>query len=229
MKKIISILLLVCTLTLCLASCGGSNDNSSNDNSNNDNNNNDNTPTCETTDLHTYENGECTGCGLKVFDVLKNYLIENAEPNYYNEYKISFGAYGTDQYYSFITYSEKNNSISIACYVETSPTLSSNYKHVYNIGLTFTPYTFEDGGYEWAAGCTKLSCDCPTIRGRLDPTKFSRSTTSLEYTPNESKSDTVEWKARTALKENIDKYFIDFLNNIGNNMSMDALGFVRYE
>lgn len=80
MKKIISILLIICTLTLCLASCGGSNNNNT-DNTNND---------CATTGLHIYDKGECTGCGLKVFDVLKDYIIKNGK-NMNTFYRITLG------------------------------------------------------------------------------------------------------------------------------------------
>ena len=222
MKKLISILLLICTITICLSSCGGSNDNS-----NNDNNNNDNTPTCDTTGVHTYEQGECTGCKLKVFDVLKDYIMENSTSSYGNTYRIAFGSYETDVYYGSIYYYSDKNYIEIGAYYQSVPGLSN--PHIYNIGLRFTPYTFEDGGYEWSAGCTRLSCTCPSISGILDPSKFSSSTSTLEHTSSASGADDIAWKAKMALQGFIDNYLIDFTNNVGSNISIGSLGFKRYE
>ena len=52
MKKLISILLVIFTLTICLASCG---DNEKNDDKNNNNDDNKVVKNCTTTGIHTYE------------------------------------------------------------------------------------------------------------------------------------------------------------------------------
>ena len=218
MKKYISILLLICTLTLCLASCGENND--SNDN------NNDNIPTCDTTGLHTYESGECTGCGIKVYDILKDYLLKNGEQSGFS-YSVGFGSYETDSYYAFIGYNPQDNYIYISSRYQLVPGLSD--PHIFSMELKLTPYTFEDGGFEWSASCTRLFCDCPTVRGTLDPQKFSSSTSTLEYTSSENGADEVVRKARMALQGCIKDYYIDFLKGVGSNLSIGSIGFVRYE
>lgn len=206
-------------LTLCFASCGGNNDN--------DNNNNDNTPTCETTNLHTYENGECTGCGLKVFDVLKEYIKENHTSTFGKTYSIKLGSYETDWYHGALHYYSDGNFIEIVATKEMAPGGLSD--HSKSIVLTFTPYTFEDGGYEWSAGCNRWSCDCPRISGILNPSKFSSGTSSLDYTSSASGADDIAWDAKSALQGFIEDYLIDFTKNVGNNISIGSLGFKRYE
>ena len=231
MKKIISILLIICTLTLCLASCGGNNNSNNNNNTDNANNNsnNDNQNTnqdnieqndCATTGLHIYDKGECTGCGLKVFDVLKNYIIKNGT-NMTTFYRITLGTLFETENTALIEYNPETDCISItSCSIIAS--------HDYSMSLKFTPYVFEDGGYEWRAMCMERSCNHPTITGVLDPYKFSRSTTSLSHTSNEYKADELATRALTALKNNMDEYYIDFFKNIESNITIKDLGFVRY-
>ena len=229
MKKLISILLLVCTLIFSFASCGG-NGNQNNNNTNNNNhveNSVDNMPTCDTTGLHTYEHGECTNCKLKVFDVLKEYITKNGTKTTATIYRITFGTYETDEYYGYLFYFSDKNYMEFRFTYQPYPGLSN--PHNYYMYLRFTPYTFEDGGYEWTASCQRISCACPVISGVLDPSKFSRSTSTLEYTSNESNANSIAKNAAKALQVCIDNYLIEFTKDIGENMSIGSLGFKRYE
>lgn len=216
MKKLISVLLLICTITTCLSSCGGKNDNN-----NNDNGNNDNTPTCDTTGVHTYEQGECTGCGLKVFDVIKDYCIEHGEENFVNQSLVRLGTQDVDNYYVILYCDIDKDNISISCYHDLF--------HKYYLHLEFTPYVFEDGGYEWSAGCGEWDCDCPSISGFLDPSKFSSSTNCLTYSSSAQNAEEIAKYGTWALQHGIEEYLINFLNDVGHNISIGDLGFVRYE
>lgn len=225
--KIISITLVICALSLCFVSCDKKN-NTVNEHSSTKSQTITETTIqdCNTTGIHTYEDGKCTGCSIKVYNVLKDYLIENGEKSGFN-YVISFGSYKTDSYYAFIGYAPQDNYIYITSRYQSTPGLSN--PHIFSLELKLTPYTFEDGGYEWSASCTRLSCDCPTVRGTLDPQKFSSSTSTLEYTSYESGADKVVRNARMALQGCIENYYIDFLEDVENNLSIGAIGFVRYE
>ena len=231
MKKIISILLIICTLTLCLASCGGNNNSNNNNNTDNTNNNsnNDNQNTnqdnieqndCATTGLHIYDKGECTGCGLKVFDVLKDYIIKNGK-NMNTFYRITLGTLFETENTTLIEYVPENDCISITC-------CSTIMSHDYSFSLDLTPYVFEDGEYEWSALCMERYCDHPSINGFLDPYKFSRSTNSLSHNSNEDKADDLAKMALRTFKSNMDEYLIDFCKSVGNNITIKDLGFVRY-
>ena len=228
MKKIISILLIICTLTLCLASCGNDKDNdntnqnteqgSGEQNTNQDNNEKND---CSATGLHTYDKGECTGCGLKVFDVIKDYIIKNGEYKN-NFYRITLGTLLETENTALIEYVPDTDCISITSCSEIN-------SHNYSMTLKFTPYVFEDGEYEWKATCLERSCKHPnSIGGYLDPYKFSRSTTNISHNSNEANADELASNALKALKNNMNEYYIDFFKNIGNNITIKDLGFTRY-
>lgn len=176
---------------------------------------------CDVSGVHNYEKGKCASCGLKVFDVIKEYLIKNGEND-----KISLGSYQTDQYHSFIGYDEDDGCIYITSIYVQSPGVSNTHRYAFE--LILTPYTFEDGYYEWSARCNTYKCDCPSIYGTLDPTKFSSATSSLEYTSSATGADTVARNARKAFQENINEYYISFFSKVGSNISFKDLGFVRY-
>ena len=176
---------------------------------------------CQTTGIHTYKSGMCTDCGLKVFDVIKEYCVTNGEPNLVNQTLIRLGSHEDDKYYVRIFCNTADNSISICCY--------HNQFHNYWIDLQLTPYVFEDGGYEWTAGCGEWNCDCPSISGFLDPTKFSSNTSCITYTSSESGANNIAKYGTWALQHAIEEYLIDFLNEVGHDITIGDLGFKRYE
>lgn len=229
MKKLISILLLVCTLMFSFASCGANANQNNNDidNKNHVETTVNNMPTCDTTGLHTYEHGECTSCKLKVFDVLKEYMTRNGTLVAGSTYRVAFGTYETDEYYGYLFYRSDKNCVDFDFYYNPYPGVSDPHK--YYISLRFTPYTFEDGGYEWSASCTRLSCTCSKISGVLDPAKFSSSTYILEHTSSQSDADSISRNATKALQGCINNFLIKFTKDIGENMSIGSLGFKRYK
>ena len=224
MKKTISILLIICTLAFCLVSCDTKD--VTNNSDLNETETQETIQGCDITGLHTYKDGECTECNIKVYDILKDYLTENGEMSGFS-YVITFGSYKTDSYHACIGYNTQADYIYISSRYQSTPGLSN--PHIFDLELKLTPYTFEDGGFDWSASCWRLSCDCPTVRGTLDPQKFSSSTSTLEYTSYENGADKVVRNARMALQGCIENYYIDFLKSVGSNLSIGAIGFVRYE
>ena len=222
MKKLISVLLLICTLILCITSCDNNNDN--NDSYNDTNNDDIHSENCTTTGIHTYENGECTGCELKIFDVIKEYIIEHADPNNSGggRYLYYCGSYTDDDNFTIWQYESSNNLITILARYR-------DYPHTYSTDLYLTPYTFEDGEFEWEGDCIKFGCDCTSLSGYLDPTKFSSSTNRLPHSSSASDADRMSEEYAKALKVNIQEEIIPFLSDVGFNITISDLGFKRFQ
>ena len=130
------------------------------------------------------------------------------------------GDYKTDEYYVRIYCEIDKNHITINCH--------KNLFHLYYLNLEFSPYVFEDDAYEWSAGCGEFMCDCPSISGYLDPSKFTSSTSCLTYTSSETNANDIAKQGTWTLQHCIEEYLIDFLKDVGSNITLKDLGFVRY-
>ena len=222
MKKFISILLIICTLLLTLASCG-----SSSSKSNSKNKNDEKEPEiedCSTTGEHTYENGKCTGCDIEIFEILKDFIKENAHPNSSgSQYLYYCGSYTDDSNFTIFKYESSSNCITILARCEIGTCL-------YSTDIYLTPYSFEDGEFEWEGDCITYGCKkCTDLSGTLDPSKFSSSTNQLSYNYSSASnaSTMAEYYAR-ALKTNMTEEIIPFLKTLGYNITIADLGFARY-
>ena len=178
---------------------------------------------CDVSGIHTYVKGACVGCGTKIFDVLKAYIIANVDTiTGDNRYLCYYGDYNNDTNFTICEYDTSRNRI----------TILARYKyllHTFSTDIYITPYSLEDGGYEWEGSCIKWpSDDCIDLSGYLDPSKFSSSTTRLPHSSSGSKADDMAKKYADALHINIREEINAFLNDVGYNISLSDLGFTRY-
>ena len=91
----------------------------------------------------------------------------------------------------------------------------------YSTDIYFTPYSLEDGEYEWDDECITFGCkDCTDLSGTLHPAKFSKGTTKLSHTSSVSNADRMSEHYAKPLKTNLDEEIIPFLKNIGYNITM---------
>ena len=217
MKKIISVLLLTCTLILCITSCGNNNNNDSY-------NNNPPAENCTTTGIHTYEKGVCTGCGIKIFDIMKDYIRQNAENVSGSRYLCYSGSYTDDSNFTIFEYDSSKECIVILARMDY-------LLCTYSTDIYFTSYSLEDGVYDWDGSCITYNCNegCTDLSGTLDPSKFTKSTTRLSHSSSVSNADRMAEHYADSLITNLNQEIIPFLETIGYNITIQDLGFTLYK
>lgn len=224
MKKLISLIVLVCILSLCFASCDSTAANPENNPENNYENSTEETvQDCKTTGVHTYEKGICTGCEIKIYDIMRDFIMQNAETVNGSRYLYYSGSYTDDSNFTIFEYDSDSRCITILARMD-------HLLCTYSTDLYFTPYSLEDGEYAWDGECIKLGCkDCIDLSGTLDPSKFSKSTTRLSHTSSAADADYMAEQYAKSLKVNLDEEIIPFLENLGYNITIKDLGFARYQ
>ena len=235
MKKIV-VFLIVAALLLCAVSCGNTDNSNAQNNGNSINNdaqNNVSVLNCKNGGKHEYIKGACIGCGVEIFDVIKDYVIKNGTQigtmslyTSYGEVQSKDTSIETDwRYYS------ETDSINIEMSIE-------NYGDTNWVAITFDKYSIEDGEYLWSGGWgynwSNRGWDgTASMSGNLDPSKFSRSTPRLDY------SQVKEHKYKSAsslssdcamvIRKNIDDNVISFLSELDYDITLSDLGFTRYQ
>lgn len=216
MKRVIIFLLVVCLL-VSLVSCNQSENNVNNNNSDNINNNQIeqvtvSEPDCRTGGKHIYIKGVCKGCGIKVFDIIRDFVIENHLEGTYFNYRI--GNY-KDYICTWIKYS--NNSIEFSM---------SYWYGEYNVSIFLDKYSIEDGHYQWDGynSYTRLS-----ISGYIDAGEFHPGTHRLDHTSSHLDADSDAEKYAETIKKIFEYHISPFLEELGYDITLADLGFTRFE
>ena len=92
---------------------------------------------CDVSGIHTYVKGACVGCGTKIFDVLKAYIIANVDTiTGDNRYLCYYGDYNNDTNFTICEYDTSRNRITIlARYKYLLHTFSTDIYIIYPLYL----------------------------------------------------------------------------------------------
>lgn len=212
MKKVLIFILTLC-LIVSLVSCNQSENNIHNNISNSQTEQATVAePDCRTGGKHVYIKGACKGCGIKVFDIIRDFVIENRLEGTSYIYRI--GNY-EDYMCTWIEYS--NDSIEFRM---------SYWYGFYTVSIFIDKYSIEDGYYPWDGynDVTKLS-----ISGYIDAGKFHPGTHRLDHTSSHSKANSDAEQYAETIKKIFEYQISPFLDELGYDITLADLGFTRFE
>ena len=169
MKKILAILLTICTLVLCLVSC---------------NDTDANTPPNDVVPVeHGNVDGKCLACDLCYFDILRNIVLENGtQSQYYHENKVI--ELIVDDHYIFSASEKDSDMLTIKYYQHASDLMNRSYQYLF---IEFNRANVKYGEYNWSYNTDRYSfLSGKTIRGTLVAEDFKEITNTLPYTKDDN-------------------------------------------
>ena len=223
MKKIISLLLLVYTFTLCLTSCTDSPDN------NNISNNNFSNDASENIVVeHGNVNGKCPCCDLYYFDVLRKIVLEKGELNTYG-FKDD-GSFPIELVVGsncvFRIWENDPDALEIRYYPSYA---YDSYKY---LAITFNRANIKYGEYTWYYNTDPYSIlSDKEIRGTLVAAEFKEITNTLPYSKEDkvTNGDTAVQLATSYIKKIIMEYIPEVLEYGDYCTTAKHFGFVHFE
>ena len=218
MKKTISILLLISTLILCLASCKNSNSEENNSQQNAAHTEHDNVA------------GKCSVCDLDYFEILRNAVLEKGTPFSNSVVSESEGIY------ELIIADRK---IQVMCWSNSPDSLEFRYyPYGYSAGdcqyltLSFDRANVKYCEYNWDYNTDSYSyLSKKWIKGTIVAADFKEITDTLTYTKgdNETNADRDASLAASYIKKIITQGIPEVLANNEYNISAKHFGFKYFD